>query len=133
MHRKYCHVSENCAIITGYCKNVILSRQLIIPDETNLIIESNTFSGVVYFAQGKKYPILILDNFEFSIEHKYAQRTTWRCKYKGRRNCRARVQTFAKTLKIMQQNHSHEPTFEGDLSNMVKTIVNIEIKSDLSV
>ncbi|XP_045468582.1 protein tramtrack, beta isoform-like isoform X13 [Harmonia axyridis] len=84
--------------------------------------------GIIYFTQGKKYPKLIINRYEFMLERKYADKTAWTCKYKEKKKCKARLLTYGRTVKLMNSIHTHPADFNGDVDSLISTVVYFEEK-----
>lgn len=80
--------------------------------------------GVVYFYRGKKQPRIVYEGSTYYLEKRTEKKTSWRCAMYFKTKCTARVSTFGKTLKILFQEHNHEPT-NTNCSNLDSYIVNI--------
>lgn len=74
--------------------------------------------GIVYFTKGKKYPIMIIDNYEFKLDGKTDNKTYWRCT-KRHTKCKARLHTSGKTIRTVDNVHNHPPSFKGEPSSLI--------------
>ncbi|KAK9884701.1 hypothetical protein WA026_007547 [Henosepilachna vigintioctopunctata] len=103
-------------------------------DETVKVINEDAsykvirLGRVVHFYQGRKHPMLVFNHFEYMTEHKSTTKTFWRCRFERVNNCKARLLTGNNTLKIMNSNHSHPPTYKGDVGTLTSIVVNVSMK-----
>ncbi|KAG5874947.1 hypothetical protein JTB14_018862 [Gonioctena quinquepunctata] len=75
---------------------------------------------------------LILDSYEFKLENKTANKTSWRCVSSRTKQCKAKFVTFDDIVQIKDIiKHNHAPTFTGNLDECSVEIV--EIRMDPSV
>ncbi|XP_056644038.1 modifier of mdg4-like isoform X35 [Diorhabda sublineata] len=65
--------------------------------------------GVIYYDKAQKYPKLILEMFEYTIERVSNEKTTWSCAFKKRYKCKARLITSRPdVVKVMNNDHNHD-------------------------
>ncbi|KAK9884689.1 hypothetical protein WA026_007534 [Henosepilachna vigintioctopunctata] len=64
---------------------------------------------------GTKHPKIVLDNFLFTINQKKKDRTMWICSKYPRTNCKARLVTFGRNVK-MTRGHNHDPVISDDMT-----------------
>ncbi|XP_076252180.1 pre-mod(mdg4)-O [Rhynchophorus ferrugineus] len=84
-------------------------------------------SSIVYFYHSRKYPILILNNYEYKIETRKADKSFWCCKAKDRYRCKARLLSWGKTLSVKTSaNHNHPPDFNGSFEKCTPQLLNVE-------
>ncbi|RZC37906.1 FLYWCH domain containing protein [Asbolus verrucosus] len=81
--------------------------------------------GVIYFDRAHKYPKLIMNYYEYTIERTSFERTSWCCGLKKKLKCKARLVTFGSTVKVMNDNHTHEPKYYTIRDHVVSQVVNI--------
>lgn len=83
-------------------------------------------AGIVYFYPGKKYPMLVYNCFEFKKHNStHSDKNFWRCTRENTKLCRARLMTFGKCLKLMNNTHTHPETYKGRLQDLKSVIVDI--------
>lgn len=68
------------------------------------------FLGVVYFGKAKSQPKIIVNNYEYSINNRYENKSTWRCVKYYRRGCKGRLHTYGRVVEIINNDHNHPPT-----------------------
>ncbi|XP_074038162.1 uncharacterized protein isoform X36 [Leptinotarsa decemlineata] len=67
--------------------------------------------GVVYYDRAMKYPKLIFEFYEYTIEKALNVRTVWSCAAKKKLRCKARITSCGPDiLRIMKNGHNHSPT-----------------------
>ncbi|KAL3277330.1 hypothetical protein HHI36_012681 [Cryptolaemus montrouzieri] len=77
------------------------------------------FSENIYIERGTKNPKIILDRSSFIINRKKTDRTLWICSKYRRTNCKARLVTFGRNVKLTY-GHNHSP----DVTNeMLKSMI----------
>ncbi|XP_018573594.1 protein tramtrack, beta isoform isoform X14 [Anoplophora glabripennis] len=64
--------------------------------------------GTIFVGKGRKNPVLVLSNYEYSIHRKKMNRTRWRCIYYSRTKCSACIYTTGSTVTTLY-DHNHEP------------------------
>lgn len=69
-------------------------------------------SDSVFFIPGRKNPILVLNGYEFNLEHKAIDKSFWACKLKNKDKCKSRIQTHGKTVTVTHLEHNHSPTYD---------------------
>ncbi|XP_076252140.1 uncharacterized protein LOC143191191 isoform X14 [Rhynchophorus ferrugineus] len=80
-----------------------------------------TVTTAVYFTAGLKYPMLIMDDFEYCVQEKRETSIYWRCTQASKNHCHARLLTFGKTVRIKSSApHNHLPTFKGEHANLLR-------------
>ncbi|KAK9884687.1 hypothetical protein WA026_007532 [Henosepilachna vigintioctopunctata] len=80
---------------------------------------------MIYFLpSGKKYPKIMIENYEFVTHLKQRDSTRWRCGYSVKTNCRAYIITSGKVLHLYKP-HNHPPTFNGDTSSVPSSLVQV--------
>nr|CAI5843125.1 unnamed protein product [Callosobruchus analis] len=89
-------------------------------------------SGVIYVSKARKYPKIILDNFEYRIAKQETKKTTWKCVSCDKMRCRGRIVTFGQTVKILYEHHNH-PAPSLDLSPLTPQPVKVIKMTDNSV
>lgn len=61
---------------------------------------------------------MVYNGFEYQKEKTYNKdKNYWRCT-KGRRNCKARLITFGKCLKVQNDTHNHSRTFKRKIDKL---------------
>ncbi|CAH1986781.1 unnamed protein product [Acanthoscelides obtectus] len=60
----------------------------------------------IYFCEGRKYPKLLIDNYQFQIHRREEKKTRWRCVNCNKTKCTARAFTFGKTVSV-HDTHNH--------------------------
>lgn len=64
----------------------------------------------IYIAHGRKNPILILNDYEFKVETRTAEKSYWCCKMKNKYRCKCRLLSWGSTLYIKSSvDHCHPP------------------------
>lgn len=81
--------------------------------------------GIIYFAPGRKYPKIIMDNYEYKLRKNNSseKKTTWICTQPG---CKVRMMSREKSITVKAVQHNHGPTYRGDYANLKSQILNIE-------
>lgn len=71
---------------------------------------------------------MIFRNQVFLMDRMLINKSFWRCKYERKKKCKARLMTYGKTLMIKNGEHTHEESYNEDLSSLKSTFVNIVSK-----
>lgn len=66
-----------------------------------------------------------MNEFEYTIERTWLDRTIWSCGFKKRLRCKARLITYGNTVKIMNNTHVHDPKPNTIKDGLVSQVVNI--------
>ncbi|XP_060525318.1 protein tramtrack, beta isoform-like isoform X3 [Cylas formicarius] len=83
--------------------------------------------GVIYFTAGRKYPLMILEDYEYKLKTRNANKSLWRCTQEAKYRCKAKAMTFGKTVRIKSSvGHTHSATFTGNRDNLMSQQVTIE-------
>jgi hypothetical protein len=69
------------------------------------------FLGVIHVVRGHKNPKLLLDKNEFVINHKFRDKTRWRCTSYYKTKCRCVLVTHGKVVNVVH-DHNHSPSIE---------------------
>ncbi|XP_076252148.1 uncharacterized protein LOC143191191 isoform X22 [Rhynchophorus ferrugineus] len=68
----------------------------------------------VYFYHNRKYPMLILNGYEYKVLYRTEDKSYWRCKEIDKLHCKARLMTTGRVLNVKTSvGHNHQPTFAG--------------------
>nr|CAI5843124.1 unnamed protein product [Callosobruchus analis] len=65
----------------------------------------------IHFCQGRKYPKLLIDSYQFQIHRREEKKTRWRCVNCNKTKCTARVFTFGRTVSVCG-THNHHPEID---------------------
>lgn len=68
------------------------------------------FSGYIVVLRGTKYPKLVVDDNDFTVNRKSEGRTMWICSQYKKTGCKARLTTFGKIVKISGV-HNHPKVY----------------------
>ncbi|XP_076252143.1 uncharacterized protein LOC143191191 isoform X17 [Rhynchophorus ferrugineus] len=69
---------------------------------------------IVYFYHCRKYPMLVLEQYEYKVDNRTSQKVVWCCKEKEKKRCKARILTSGDTLWIKSSvKHNHKSTYSG--------------------
>lgn len=59
---------------------------------------------------------MIFKGSEYICEKRKETKTVWKCAMYSRVKCKARIHTYGKTLKIVHEEHNHEPLISKEQS-----------------
>ncbi|XP_072393813.1 uncharacterized protein [Diabrotica undecimpunctata] len=80
--------------------------------------------GIVYFSKGQKHPILILNNFYYTMHWKDNNKTRWRCRRHNSLRCISFLYTTGNTVYIQNKhNHTCEQINMSNLSSQNVTVI----------
>ncbi|ERL95197.1 hypothetical protein D910_12465 [Dendroctonus ponderosae] len=68
-------------------------------------------------SKGRKYPLMVVDGFEFYMHIQTALKTRWRC-VNQRKKCRAVLYTSGKVVKL-RRSHNHVPKSKSELGFLI--------------
>ena len=88
-------------------------------------VTEDSLSGVIYFDRAQKYPKLIMNYYDYTIERATTERTIWCCGKKKSLKCKARLITYGSTVKVMNETHLHEPKEYATKECLTAHVVNI--------
>lgn len=89
--------------------------------------------ATVYFAPGKKNPIMIIDGYEFLLHRRRETRSAWTCAGHIKYKCKVRILTTGRLIQIKKVAHSHERTFKGNTSTLPSQRVNFAYTDKLAL
>ncbi|KAH1028213.1 hypothetical protein HUJ05_001588 [Dendroctonus ponderosae] len=72
---------------------------------------------IIYISRGRKYPLMVVDGFEFYMHIQTALKTRWRC-VNQRKKCRAVLYTSGKVVKL-RRSHNHVPKSKSELGFLI--------------
>ncbi|XP_018573620.1 protein tramtrack, beta isoform isoform X38 [Anoplophora glabripennis] len=79
---------------------------------------------IIYVCSGRKYPIILLDNYQYKMHSRGLGRTRWSCVWCNKRRCSAALYTSGRIVKVFR-THNHEPNVEQPGSNFVPQLVTV--------
>ncbi|XP_072393839.1 uncharacterized protein [Diabrotica undecimpunctata] len=80
---------------------------------------------LIFVLPGRKYPRIIVDEYEYNVHKKEENKTRWRCTNESRTKCTATLYTFGHTV-IMKRSHNHPKSRIDSLNKIgVPKFVNI--------
>ncbi|XP_056643897.1 modifier of mdg4-like isoform X17 [Diorhabda carinulata] len=89
--------------------------------------------GTVYFIKGQKHPMLILNNYCYTMHWKDRNKTRWRCRRHNTLRCITFLYTTGNTVYIHNEhNHSCETMNMANLSSQNVTVIHRAIKNRLT-
>lgn len=66
---------------------------------------------MVYFAEGRKYPKLILDGYDFKLHLRNPDCSVWACTQHAKYKCKVRLVTTGQRVTVKSIAHSHNRTY----------------------
>lgn len=123
---------------TKKLNDFLLSVDLFFPSSIKLTIGSDfppewefyvLFSGTIYFIQGRKYPNVVFEGFEYKIRKTSPTRNYFRCK-RDAKGCRAKLETFGKCV-LIKDRHNHAPTYLGRVQRL-RSVQVVTLRSKVS-
>ncbi|RZC39654.1 FLYWCH domain containing protein [Asbolus verrucosus] len=75
------------------------------------VVELSNVLGIIHVIRGHKNPKLLLDKNEFVINHKFRDKTRWRCTAYYKTKCRCFLVTYGRVVNVFH-THNHNPSVE---------------------
>ncbi|XP_076252145.1 uncharacterized protein LOC143191191 isoform X19 [Rhynchophorus ferrugineus] len=82
--------------------------------------------GTVYFAPGRKNPIMIIDGYEYRLQMRSVIKSSWCCTQDFKYRCKVRLMATGKQIQIKDCAHTHEKTFKGNYENLKSYAITLE-------
>lgn len=73
------------------------------------------FLETVCFEPGKKYPRIVVDDYEYQVNNRTETKNAWRCILYRKKGCMARLTTYGNVVELKDREHNHPPTAFGFL------------------
>lgn len=84
------------------------------------------FSVIVYFAPGRKYPKIVMNNYEFRMlaGKSNSSKTLWICTQENNK-CKVRVKSAGNIIFVKNVQHNHPPSFSKQVDDLKSKVFNI--------
>lgn len=70
--------------------------------------------------------MLVMHGYEYRIKRRTVRQTVWTCNKEDAMKCKARIFTYGNTLFAKVIDHSHHPTFLGDVAELSSQTVTVQ-------
>ncbi|KAG5900265.1 hypothetical protein JTB14_000792 [Gonioctena quinquepunctata] len=93
--------------------------------EASDVSNGKTISDIIFILPGRKYPRIVIDDYEFNVHKKEANKTRWRCTNESKTKCTAVLYTFGNTV-ITRRSHNH-------IANKMENLSKIGLRKSVKV